>query len=296
MSATTDDTLAAHRASVRARYGRDEPSIVAELLAAAPLDAAARRAVHEEAVDIVETLRADNDPTMMESFLGEYGLSTREGVGLMCLAEALLRVPDATTIDELIADKLDDSDWASHLGRSRSPLVNASTWALMLTGRLLDEGDHPLGTVRPLIRRLGEPVVRKAVAQSMKILGKQFVLGRDIDEAMDEARALEKEGYTYSYDMLGEAARTDADARRYHAAYAHAIGRLSRAAGDAVEDRPGISVKLSALHPRYEWTHREQVMAELLPRARELARAAARPASASTSTPRRPTGWTCRST
>jgi len=269
------DTLDTLRARIRAQYGRDEAEVVGELLAAEPLDAATRERVRDEAIDVVETLRRDNAPTMMESFLGEYGLSTREGVGLMCLAEALLRVPDADTIDELIADKLEDSDWAAHLGRSRSPLVNASTWALMLTGRLLDDGDDPVRTVRPLIRRLGEPVVRRAVAQSMKLLGKQFVLGRDIDEAVDEARALEKRGYTYSYDMLGEAARTHADAVRYHAAYANAIARLAKVAGDDVRGRPGISVKLSALHPRYEHSHHHLVMTELLPRVRSLAIAAA---------------------
>jgi len=194
----------------------------------------------------------------------------------MCLAEALLRVPDADTIDELIADKLEDADWAGHIGHSRSPLVNASTWALMLTGRLLDDGDNPISTVRPLLRRVGEPVVRRAVAQAMRLLGTQFVLGRDIDEAVRQARSLEKRGYTYSYDMLGEAARTDADARRYQKAYADAIARLAKVGGASVAESPGISVKLSALHPRYENTHRAQVMAELLPRARELAISAAR--------------------
>jgi len=275
--APTDSTeLDALRDRIRAQYGREEAALVRELLGTAPLDEHARESVRQDAIDIVETLRRESSPTMMESFLGEYGLSTREGVGLMCLAEALLRVPDAETIDELIADKLEDSDWAAHLGRSRSPLVNASTWGLMLTGRLLDDGDDPVSTVRPLLRRLGEPVVRRAVAQAMKLLGKQFVLGRDIEEAVDEARALERRGYTYSYDMLGEAARTDADARRYHAAYAHAIARLAKVGGQDVRDRPGISVKLSALHPRYERTHRHLVMTELLPRARELALAAAK--------------------
>lgn len=269
------DSLQAERQRIRAQYGRAEPSLVAELLAQVPLDDTARGVICREAADIVTALRQANAPTMMESFLGEYGLSTREGVGLMCLAEALLRVPDAETIDELIADKLEGSDWAAHLGQSSSPLVNASTWALMLTGRLLDDGEDPLRSLRAVLRRAGEPVLRTAVAQAMKLLGKQFVLGRDIGEAVDEARRLEARGYTYSYDMLGEAARTDADAKRYHAAYEQAIERLSRVAGDDVRSRPGISVKLSALHPRYEWTHRETVMKELLPRARSLAIAAA---------------------
>ena len=277
--AAQNDPLAAARETIRARYGRDEVDIVRELLAEIPFGSDEREAITREAIDVVEELRSQSSPTMMESFLGEYGLSTREGVGLMCLAEALLRVPDATTIDELIADKLEHSDWSSHLGHSSSPLVNASTWALMLTGRVLDDEDErggPIAALRPLVKRLGEPVVRTAVGQSMKLLGKQFVLGRDIDEAVDEARALEKRGYTYSYDMLGEAARTEADAKRYHAAYAHAIETLSTVEGEDVRSRPGISVKLSALHPRYEWTHREQVMSVLLPRARELAIAAAK--------------------
>jgi len=274
--ATPPTGLDALRRRVRAQYGRGEAEVVRELLDVVPLDPAGRKAVCDEATDVVETLRQANAPTMMESFLGEYGLSTREGVGLMCLAEALLRVPDAETIDELIADKLEDSNWSAHLGHSSSPLVNASTWALMLTGRLLDDGDDPVGSVRPLIRRLGEPVVRKAVAQSMKLLGKQFVLGRDIDEAVKEARSLEKQGYTYSYDMLGEAARTANDARRYHAAYANAIARLGQVAGEDVRTRPGISVKLSALHPRYEHSHHHLVMEKLLPRVRSLAIDAAR--------------------
>ncbi len=229
------------------------------------------------AAELVERVRERSSPTVMEAFLAEYGLSTDEGVGLMCLAEALLRVPDADTIDELIADKIEPSNWGAHLGRSTSSLVNAATWGLLLTGRVLDDDPgRPAAALRGMIRRLGEPVVRTAVGRAMKLMGAQFVLGETIGKAMDRARALEGKGYTYSYDMLGEAARTDPDALRYAAAYGKAIAAIgARAKGD-VAAAPGISVKLSALHPRYEWTHRGEVMDVLVPRARELARAAAR--------------------
>ena len=156
----------------------------------------------------------------MEAFLAEYGLSSDEGVGLMCLAEALLRVPDAETIDELIADKIEPSNWGAHLGRSTSSLVNAATWGLLITGRVLDDDPgRPAAALRGLIRRVGEPVVRTAVGRAMKLMGRQFVLGETIGAAMERARGLEAKGYTYSYDMLGEAARSDADAQRYAGAY-----------------------------------------------------------------------------
>ncbi len=237
----------------------------------------ARGEVAAAGAQIVERVRRETSPSMMESFLAEYGLSTEEGVGLMCLAEALLRVPDAETIDDLIHDKIEPSDWGAHLGRSSSSMVNASTWALMLTGKVLDDDPKgPVAAVRRVVRRLGEPVVRTAVGQSMKLLGRQFVLGETIDDAMRNARELETKGYTYSYDMLGEAARTEADAVRYHAAYAKAITAIAKQAKGDVRSSPGISVKLSALHPRYEYTHRAAVMEELVPRARDLARQAAK--------------------
>jgi RHH-type transcriptional regulator, proline utilization regulon repressor / proline dehydrogenase / delta 1-pyrroline-5-carboxylate dehydrogenase len=268
--------LTAARAAIRAATYADEAELVRGFPAATRLDAAQRRAVTERAAGVVEDVRRRASPTVMESFLAEYGLSTEEGVGLMCLAEALLRVPDAETIDDLIADKIEPSDWGAHLGRSASPLVNAATWGLMLTGRVLDDDPgRPAAALRGMIRRMGEPVVRGAVAQAMKLMGRQFVLGQDIAAAMDRAKGMEAKGYTYSYDMLGEAARTDADARRYAAAYADAIRAIARRATGDVRTSPGISVKLSALHPRYETTHRATVMSELLPRARDLARAAA---------------------
>ncbi len=267
----SSDRLNELRAELRSRYQMSESEVVSQLQSSLELDDAALDTIHQDACTLVELLRKHDKPTMMESFLSEYGLSTREGVGLMCLAEALLRVPDATTIDELIADKLESSDWAAHLGQSSSPLVNASTWALMLTGRVLDDGDHPTRSLSSLLKRVGEPVVRTAVGQAMKLLGRQFVLGQNIDQAVREARTLEKQGYTYSYDMLGEAAHTFDDADRYTAAYAAAIDRLSSVAGSSIRDKPGISVKLSALHPRYEYTHHKAVMTELLPRVTKLA-------------------------
>ena len=247
-----------------------------DLIASIRLSADDREAIAAAGARIVDQVRNETSPSMMESFLAEYGLSTEEGVGLMCLAEALLRVPDAETIDELIYDKIEPSNWGAHLGQSSSPLINASTWALLLTGKVLeDDPNKPAAALRSLVRRVGEPLVRTAVAQAMKLLGRQFVLGQTIEEGLRNARELEGEGYTYSYDMLGEAARTEADAIRYHRAYAQAIDAIARQAKGDVRSSPGISVKLSALHPRYEYSHHATVMAELAPRALNLAQQAA---------------------
>ncbi|WP_431024315.1 bifunctional proline dehydrogenase/L-glutamate gamma-semialdehyde dehydrogenase PutA [Halomonas sp. H5] len=271
------DTLSESRARVRAHYAVDEATVLRGLVERIRLSEEDRRKVAEVGAHYVERVRQETSPSMMEAFLAEYGLSTAEGVGLMCLAEALLRVPDAETIDDLIHDKIEPSDWGAHLGKSSSSMVNASTWALMLTGKVLDNDPKgPVRALRGLVRRMGEPVVRTAVGQSMKVLGRQFVLGQTIEEGMKQARELEKQGYTYSYDMLGEAARTDADALRYHQAYARAIAAIAKQAKGDVRSSPGISVKLSALHPRYETTHRDTVMSELVPRALELAKQAAK--------------------
>ncbi len=270
------------RVAIRQRYLQSEPEIVRELLQEVSLSERERHMLTEQAAGVVTALREENNPSIMESFLNEYGLSTKEGVGLMCLAEALLRVPDPQTIDELIADKIEPSNWGVHLGRSSSSLVNASTWALLLTGQILDDGDtekdsvNPIGALRQLIKRLGEPVVRTAVSQAMKMLGKQFVLGETIDAALKEAVELESTGYTYSYDMLGEAARTNEDAERYFNAYARAIERIATVAGNSISEKPGISIKLSALHPRYEYAQKEKVLNELLPRAQILVDMAAK--------------------
>jgi RHH-type proline utilization regulon transcriptional repressor/proline dehydrogenase/delta 1-pyrroline-5-carboxylate dehydrogenase len=264
------------RSRIRDNYSADEAAVLHRLVEGIKLSEDDRRKVAAVGAKYVERVRKETSPSMMEAFLAQYGLSTAEGVGLMCLAEALLRVPDAETIDDLIHDKIEPSDWGAHLGKSSSSMVNASTWALMLTGKVLDDDPKgPVRALRGLVRRMGEPVVRNAVGQSMKILGRQFVLGQTIEEGMKNARELEKQGYTYSYDMLGEAARTDEDAVRYHAAYAKAITAIAKQAKGDVRSSPSISVKLSALHPRYEYTHRDTVIAELVPRALALAKQAA---------------------
>ncbi len=264
--------LAAIRAQFRAATLADEAETIRRLIEDQPIPVAVRKAIAATGADLVRKVRDGSDPTMMESFLAEFGLSTREGVALMCLAEALLRVPDAETIDALISDKIAPSDWGAHLGQSSSSLVNASTWALMLTGHVLAEDEEGVvGTLRGLIKRLGEPVVRVAVGQSMRELGRQFVLGRTIDEAVKRAKTYEDAGYVYSYDMLGEAALTEADARRHHLSYSNAITELADACGPDIRANPGISVKLSALHPRYEFAQRERVMNELVARVRSLA-------------------------
>ncbi|MGP1357727.1 bifunctional proline dehydrogenase/L-glutamate gamma-semialdehyde dehydrogenase PutA, partial [Roseicyclus sp.] len=269
--------LASRRAAIHARHRAPEAEVLAALMEPAPLSEVERVAAVRRATALVERMRGGARPGLMEVFLAEYGLSTEEGVALMCLAEALLRVPDAETVDALIEDKIAPSEWGEHLGRSSSSLVNASTWALMLTGRVLREGEGPgvVRTLRGAVKRLGEPVIRTAVRRAMREMGNQFVLGEDIAAAMARAEAQEARGYTYSYDMLGEAAMTAGDAASFARAYADAIARLSRKANSPdVADNPGISIKLSALHPRYEEAQRDRVLAELVPRVRDLVRAA----------------------
>ncbi len=251
----------------------DEAQTLEKLVAQAGLSPDDRAAISARAAELVTAIRNHSDPGMMEVFLAEYGLSTDEGIALMCLAEALLRVPDADTIDALIEDKIAQSDWAAHMGASTSPLVNASTWALMLTGKVLEENEPGvLGTLRGAVKRLGEPVIRTAVSRAMKEMGRQFVLGENIVSAMERASKMEAKGYTYSYDMLGEAARTEGDAKRYHLAYSRAITAIAQACtSEDIRENPGISVKLSALHPRYEVAQRARVKDELAPRLRSLA-------------------------
>ena len=260
------------RDDIDAAYLLDEQRALEGLVAQVNLTAADRADIAAKGAELVRQIRAASDPGLMEVFLAEYGLSTDEGIALMCLAEALLRVPDAATIDALIDDKIAPSDWGTHLGKSASSLVNASTWALMLTGRVLDDDRGMAQPLRRAIKRLGEPVIRTAVGRSMRVMGQQFVLGEDIDKAMKRAAGMEAQGFTYSYDMLGEAARTEKDAKGYHLAYSRAISNIAKACvHDTVAENPGISVKLSALHPRYEEAQRERVMAELVPRLRSLA-------------------------
>jgi len=269
------------RAAVRAAHLRDETACVEDLLDQVSLSRAARQRIGARAAELVENVRAERIKSGgIDAFMHEYELSSREGVVLMCLAEALLRIPDADTADRLIKDKIGDADWDAHLGRSDSLFVNASTWALMLTGRVvnLDDGAGAAewrGTLKHLIARSGEPVIRQAVTQAMRILGRQFVMGRTIEEALRRASDSEAEGYRYSYDMLGEAACTMEDAVRYHEAYGAAIRAIgNRSAGSGPIEGPGISVKLSALHPRFEFAQAERVMGELVPRLVDLARQA----------------------
>ncbi|HZD24820.1 MAG TPA: bifunctional proline dehydrogenase/L-glutamate gamma-semialdehyde dehydrogenase PutA, partial [Alphaproteobacteria bacterium] len=269
----------ASRAAVRAAARIDEDACVAERLALARLPEETRRRIEQRAGSLVQRVREERVATGgIDAFLQEYELSSKEGVTLMCLAEALLRVPDAETADRLIRDKIGGADWEGHMGRAESWFVNASTWALMLTGRVLElnrpgrEWRDVLGT---LISRSGEPVIRQALTQAMRIMGRQFVMARNIESALERAERDEARGYRHSYDMLGEAARTMADARRYMDSYAHAIEAVGRAAaGRGPIESPGISVKLSALHPRYEFAQADRAMAELLPRIQELARLA----------------------
>ena len=261
------------RTKISANMYANEATTLQRLIEEAGLSQETRQRISADAATLVRGIRESSDPGMMEVFLAEYGLSTDEGIALMCLAEALLRVPDAETIDALIEDKIAQSDWASHLGESTSPLVNASTWALMLTGKVLDEpAPGIIGSLRSAVKRLGEPVIRTAVGRAMKEMGRQFVLGETIVGAMERAAKMEAKGYTYSYDMLGEAARTEGDAKRYHLAYSRAITAIAQACTHAeIRENPGISVKLSALHPRYEEAQRSRVMDELAPRLRSLA-------------------------
>jgi len=251
----------------------DENQILDGLIKQVELTDDDRKQICDHAAKLVTQIREQAKQGLMEVFLSEYGLSTDEGVSLMCLAEALLRVPDAETIDALIEDKIASSHWAKHLGQSTSPLVNASTWALMLTGKVLqDQLPGPVGHLRAVVKRLGEPFIRKAVNQAMKEMGRQFVLGENIQSALSRAKDMEKQGYTYSYDMLGEAALTNADAEFYLLSYSHAISEIAKACKDRnVQTNPSISVKLSALFPRYEVAKRNRVMAELVPRIKSLA-------------------------
>jgi RHH-type proline utilization regulon transcriptional repressor/proline dehydrogenase/delta 1-pyrroline-5-carboxylate dehydrogenase len=268
------------REALRAALSPDETEVVQSLVEEAALPEDARGRVAAQASALVAAVRAERlGRGGLDAFLHEYGLSSKEGVVLMCLAEAMLRVPDAETIDKLIKDKLAAADWEAHLGHSDSLFVNASTWALMLTGRVvrLDDRDTRdfTGILRRLIHGSGEPVIRNAMLQAMRILGRQFVMGRTIGEALERAQPDEAKGYRYSYDMLGEAARTMADAERYFESYSAAIAAIGAAgAGKGEVEGPGISVKLSALHPRYEFAQRGRMLEELAPRVAALAEAA----------------------
>ncbi len=262
------------RSAITAAYRRPEPDCLPPLLdlAAMPPDAAVRIAA--TARGLVEQLRGKSPSGGVEGLIHEYALSSREGVALMCLAEALLRIPDNATRDRLIRDKIAANDWRAHAGQSPSLFVNAATWGLVMTGRLTATANetHLSGALTRLIKRGGEPLIRKGVDLAMRLMGEQFVTGQTITEALGNSRGPEARGFRYSYDMLGEAAATAADAARYLADYEaaiHAIGRV--AAGRGIYAGPGISIKLSALHPRYCRAKRDRVMTELLPRLKGLA-------------------------
>jgi RHH-type proline utilization regulon transcriptional repressor/proline dehydrogenase/delta 1-pyrroline-5-carboxylate dehydrogenase len=265
------------RQAITAAYRRPEPECLAPLIEQASLPDPLRAAIARTATGLIEALRAKHRGTGVEGLVQEYALSSQEGVALMCLAEALLRIPDADTRDALIRDKIAAGDWRSHIGEGRSLFVNAATWGLVVTGKLTGSvNDTGLAAaLTRLIARAGEPVIRRGVDMAMRMMGEQFVTGETIAEALKRARPLEAQGFQYSYDMLGEAATTAADAARYYADYEaaiHAIGGAS--AGRGVYAGPGISIKLSALHPRYARAQADRVIAELLPRVQALARLA----------------------
>ena len=267
--------------AINARYLADEKSVVSELLAQARLPDAERESIRRDAISLVESARSRREgKTGIESFLQQYGLASQEGVVLMCLAEALLRIPDSETADRLIADKIALGQWSDYLGEADSLFVNASTWGLMLTGKIMRGSDievrDPASFLRRLAARLGEPVVRTAFRQAMRIMGRQFVMGRDIGEALERAASDEGARYRHTYDMLGESALSDADALRYLESYRAAIVAVGQSvrAGSEPAGWPSVSVKLSALHPRYEFGRRREVVAELGPRLESLAAAA----------------------
>src|SRR5437660_4932991 len=259
-----------------ASYAAPDEELAAALLAAAPRRPDAEARIDARATCLVEAIRAKSGGLGgIEDFLREYSLSTREGLALMVLAEALLRVPDSATADRLIEDKLSSGDWTHHEVKSSALFVSASAWALGISARIINPGETPDNILETLGKRLGLPALRTATRQAMRLLGSHFVLGQTIEEAL--ARAGHHREFRYSYDMLGEGARTDADAERYFQSYAlaiDAIGARARAGNTTLPNRPGISVKLSALHPRFEAISRTRVIAELAPKLRELARKA----------------------
>ena len=259
------------RAAITAAYRRAETEAVQWLLAQGATPSADAKPLAHRLVSSVREKRTR--ASGVDALMHEFSLSSEEGVALMCLAEALLRIPDSETADRLIADKISRGDWRKHLGESPSLFVNAATWGLLITGKLVStNSEQGLGSaLTRLIAKGGEPLIRKGVDMAMRMLGNQFVTGQTIDEALKNSRENEGRGYRYSYDMLGEAALTESDAKNYYASYEaaiHAIGKASN--GRGIKDGPGISIKLSALHPRYSRAQYARVMGELLPRVRSL--------------------------
>lgn len=262
------------RQAITSAYRLSEPDCLKPLLEVASVDRELGERIGDTARMLITALRAKHKGSGVEGLVHEYSLSSQEGVALMCLAEALLRIPDTATRDALIRDKIATGDWKSHMGGDRSLFVNAASWGLVVTGKLTAtvNDDGLSAALTRLIARCGEPVIRRGVDMAMRMMGEQFVTGETIDEALRRARTLEERGFHYSYDMLGEAATTAADAKRYFRDYEtaiHAIGKAS--AGRGIYDGPGISIKLSALHPRYGRAQAERVMGELLPKVKALA-------------------------
>jgi RHH-type proline utilization regulon transcriptional repressor/proline dehydrogenase/delta 1-pyrroline-5-carboxylate dehydrogenase len=259
-----------------APYAPDGGEIAARLLRTAQLTPPQELRIDRTATRLIEAIRKHDDRLGgVEDMLREFALSTKEGLALMVLAEALLRVPDAHTADQFIEDKLGEGDFIHHETKSSAFLVNASAWALGLSARVIQPGETPEGTIGRLVKRLGAPAVRAATRQAMRLMGNHFVLGETIEQALERARPRSGHQPRYSFDMLGEAARTASDASRYFDAYASAIETIGKAAGPRpLPDRPGISVKLSALHPRFEAISRERVMRELVPHLLDLAQRA----------------------
>ncbi|MGC0952126.1 trifunctional transcriptional regulator/proline dehydrogenase/L-glutamate gamma-semialdehyde dehydrogenase [Pantoea agglomerans] len=260
------------RSAVTAAWRRPETDAVPMMLEQARLPAALAEKTHQLAYQLADKLRHQKGATgragMVQSLLQEFSLSSHEGVALMCLAEALLRIPDKPTRDALIRDKISNGNWQSHLGRSPSLFVNAATWGLLFTGRLVSTHNESnlSSSLNRIIGKGGEPLIRKGVDMAMRLMGEQFVTGETIAEALANARKLEEKGFRYSYDMLGEAALTAGDAKAYLLSYQqaiHAIGKASN--GRGIYEGPGISIKLSALHPRYSRAQYERVMEELYP-------------------------------
>ncbi|HEX3422905.1 MAG TPA: bifunctional proline dehydrogenase/L-glutamate gamma-semialdehyde dehydrogenase PutA [Sphingomicrobium sp.] len=262
------------RTELRRAYRPDEELVAKERIDQARLNSGQLEETAATARALVKGIRA-HKPSGVDAFLHAYDLGSDEGIAMMCLAEALLRVPDAHTADELIADKLAGPDWSEKLGQSGSAFVNAATFSLLLTGKVLegaqDRSDNWKAALGRAVGRLGEPVVRTAVREAMKILGRNFVFGRTIDEALRRAEPEQRRGLGHSFDMLGEAARTYADAERYAEAYRKALDRIARAARGGFRSSPGISVKLTALHPRFEYAHSTEALAQVIPVVRELA-------------------------
>ncbi|MFK8250957.1 trifunctional transcriptional regulator/proline dehydrogenase/L-glutamate gamma-semialdehyde dehydrogenase [Ancylobacter terrae] len=265
------------RARITSAYRMPETDCLPLLIEGATLHPARAAAVAARARDLVTALREKGQKGAVEGLIHEYSLSSQEGVALMCLAEALLRIPDRATRDALIRDKIGVGDWYAHLGHSPSLFVNAATWGLVVTGKLTTTTSEKglTSALTRLIGRGGEPLIRKGVDIAMRMMGEQFVTGQTISEALANSRRMEAKGFRYSYDMLGEAATTAQDAARYYDEYEQAIHAIGKAAGRrGIYEGPGISIKLSALHPRYSRAQRERVMSELLPRVAELARLA----------------------